>query len=121
MEQTFEWQGDAWPEPWNGKVAKPDSGVSVAFAHNGDYRGNVKICLPSKYANPAMRHFTFRGEDHHIAELYVPFAALEALVLKAFAERFKNSINSMSNEQLAAVCFIAQAFAKAKELAPSGN
>jgi hypothetical protein len=74
---TFPWEGRS--DTQNGEEVD----TKVSFHHNGDYSGRVIINLPTEIAEPCVHHFTEKGEDLHIAEIQVPFQALEAFVLDA--------------------------------------
>lgn len=74
--------------------------VEVNFNYNGDYSGEVIIAVSNSYAEMQVRHFSEGGEDHHIAEMKVPYKALEALVLGAIRERMIGRIETLSNDEL---------------------
>lgn len=92
--------------PWKGRseVSHPhgtEVETAVMFYHNGDYSGRVTINLPTDVAEPATRNFSEGGEDHHIAEIKVPFDALLAFVLEAIRDNAIKDLENMTYEQVA--------------------
>jgi len=78
---TFTWSGKAYTETGRrSPFEKVDATVTVQ--HTGSYSGNVKLVVPSEVANAASHHYTENGQDVHVAEVHVPFEALEAFVLE---------------------------------------
>lgn len=89
---SFDWKGES--ETY--KPGDPDE-INVTFHHNGDYSGEVKINVPTWYSQPSVHNFSDGGEDHHIAELSVPYAALESLVLSKLCNEMISAFEQMSD------------------------
>ena len=78
---TFTWSGKAYTETGRRSPFEKVP-TEVSIDHHGDYSGNVKLVVPSEVANAASHHYTENGQDVHVAEVHVPFEALEAFVLE---------------------------------------
>jgi hypothetical protein len=74
---SYSWQGRAISD------SSEEVDTEIRFHHNGDFSGNVVINVPTHIAQPAVRHFTEGEEDKHIAEIHIPYDALEIFILDA--------------------------------------
>jgi hypothetical protein len=89
--------------PWKGKAAvgaEVEVDTEVTFHHNGDYSGNVVINVPSYIAQPAVRHFSDKDGDHHIAEIHVPYDALEIFILESVRRMRLAEIENLTVEEM---------------------
>lgn len=77
-----------------------EANVKVVIHHNGDCSGEVVINVPTWVGQPAVHNFTEGGEDHHIAELTIPYSALRDLVLDHLRNEMVGKLENMSNDEL---------------------
>lgn len=94
---TFEWTGTAWSEEPHESTKAP---CKVIIHHDGDFGGNVTIEVPTWVAQQATRHFSADNEDHHIAEMKVPYEALKALVMEQMRKELIADLENLEEDAL---------------------
>lgn len=95
MSHTTEWEGFEYPAGAGEKTL-----CEVTFLHNGDYSGPVEIRLSTEFGQPTVNHYSYGGKDFHIAELHVPYLALEYLVLGKMRQDLIGRLESLNQDEL---------------------
>jgi len=92
---AFEWKGQAWTE-------LPDQEeVTVTIQHDGDpINSNIKVSVPVRVGAPQVSHFSEGGEDHHIAELWIPYDALKAFFAEMVRRRRISELEQMDDDEV---------------------
>jgi hypothetical protein len=93
---TFEWTGLAWIADY-----ADTHDATVTIHHDGDPNGgNVIINVPTYVGDPQVDHFSREGEDHHIAQLTVPYDALKAFFAEMVRRRRIAELEQMDSDEV---------------------
>lgn len=80
--------------------------VKVTIHHNGDFSGEVIIQIPTEVGQPETSHYSEDGVDYHIAELRVPYEAIEALVAERVRALMIEALEVMDGPDLLKILFL---------------